>query len=98
MRIRLDDPGLLPELVAYLDRRVHLVVSAESSLELEVSVLGSFADGGRSELEAVLGSWRQEHPEAHVEIVPAARARDLGEDLSLRLLPFTDAADFPSGA
>jgi hypothetical protein len=98
MRIRLDDPGLLPELVAYLDRRVHLVVSAESSLEVEVSVLGSFADGGRSELDSVLGSWRQEHPEVHVEIVPAPRGHELGDDLSIRLLPFPEAADFPSGA
>ena len=90
MRIRIDDPGLLPELVAFLDRRVHLVVSAESDHEVEVSVLGSFADGGRAELDAELQEWRRAHPEAALP--------DLGDELSLRLLPFPEAADFRSGA
>jgi hypothetical protein len=98
MRVTIDDPGLLPALVAFLDGRVHLVVSAESDHELEVSVLGSFADGGRAELEAELEEWRREHPGAAIEILPAPRRRDLGEDLSLRLLPFPEAADYPSGA
>ena len=98
MRIRIDDPGLLPELVAFLDRRVHLVVSAESDHEVEVSVLGSFADGGRAELDAELQEWRRAHPEAAIEIVPAPQQRDLGDELSLRLLPFPEAADFRSGA
>ena len=98
MRIRIDDPGLLPELVAFLDRSVHLVVSAESDHEVEVSVLGSFADGGRAELDAELQEWRRAHPEAAIEIVPAPQQRDLGDELSLRLLPFPEAADFRSGA
>jgi hypothetical protein len=98
MRIRIDDPGLLPELVAYLDGRVHLVVSAESAHEVEVSVLGSFADGGRSELDTVLEEWRRDHPAAATEIVPPPRDRELGDELSLRLLPLPEAADFPSGA
>jgi hypothetical protein len=98
MRIRIDDPGLLPELVAYLDRRVHLVVSADSAYEVEVSVLGSFADGGRSELDRELEEWRREHPDAGIEILPPPREHDLGDELSLRLLPFPEAADFPSGA
>jgi hypothetical protein len=98
MRIRIDDPGLLPELVAFLDSRVHLVVSAESDHEVEVSVLGSFADGGRAALDAELQEWRGSHPDAVVEIVPAPQARDLGDELSLRLLPFPEAADSPSGA
>jgi hypothetical protein len=98
MRIRIDDPGLLPELVAFLDSRVHLVVSAESDHEVEVSVLGSFADGGRAELDAELQEWRRAHSEAAIEIVPPPQQRDLGDELSLRLLPFPEAADFPSGA
>jgi hypothetical protein len=98
MRIRIDDPGLLPELVAFLDGRVHLVVSAESDHEVEVSVLGSFADGGRAALDAELQEWRGSHPEAMIEIVPPLQARDLGDELSLRLLPFPEAADFTSGA
>jgi hypothetical protein len=98
MRIRIDDPGLLPELVAFLDSRVHLVVSAESDHEVEVGVLGSFADGGRAELDAELQDWRRAHPEAAIEIVPAPKGRDLDDELSLRLLPFPEAADFPSGA
>jgi hypothetical protein len=98
MRIRIDDPGLLPELVAFLDGRVHLVVSAESDHEVEVSVLGSFADGGRAALDAELQGWRGSHPEADIEILPPPKGRDLGDELSLRLLPFPEAADFPSGA
>jgi hypothetical protein len=98
MRIRIDDPGLLPELVAFLDGRVHLVVSAESDHEVEVSVLGSFADGGRAALDAELQEWRGSHPDAVIEIVPPPQARDLDDELSLRLLPFPEAADFPSGA
>jgi hypothetical protein len=98
MRIRIDDPVLLPELVAFLDGRVHLVVSAESDHEVEVSVLGSFADGGRAALDAELQEWRDSHPEAVIEIVPPPQGRDLGDELSLRLLPFPEAADFPSGA
>ena len=99
MRIRIDDPVLLPALVAFLDDRVHLVVSAESDHEVEVSVLGSYADGGRAALDAELQEWRGTHPEAVTEIVPPPpQARDLGDELSLRLLPFPEAADFPSGA
>lgn len=98
MRLRIDDPGLLPALVAFLDGRVHLIVSAESDHEVEVSVLGSFADGGRAALDAELQEWRGSHPEAVIEIVPPPQGRDLGEELSLRVLPFPEAADFPSGA
>ena len=99
MRIQIDDPGLLPALVAFLDSRVHLVVSAESAYEVEVSVLGSFADGGRAELATELEQWKIEHPDAAVAIVPAPRIdRDFGDELSLRLMPFPEAADFRSGA
>ncbi|HET9673522.1 MAG TPA: hypothetical protein VFP31_01845 [Gaiellaceae bacterium] len=99
MRIRIDDPGLLPDLVAFLDSRVHLVVSAESAYEVEVSVLGSFADGGRADLAAELEQWTSEHPDAGIAIVPPPRIeRDLGDELSLRLMPLPEAADFPSGA
>lgn len=98
MRIRIDDPGLLPELVAFLDARVHLVVSAESDHEVEVSVLGSFADGGRAALDSELQEWRSSHPDAVVEIAPPPQGRDLADELSLRLLALPEAADFPSGA
>jgi hypothetical protein len=99
MRIQIDDPGLLPALVAFLDSRVHLVVSVESAYEVEVSVLGSFADGGRAELATVLEQWKIEHPDAGIAIVPPPRIeRDLGDELSLRLMPLPEAADFPSGA
>lgn len=98
MRIRIDEPRLLPELLAFLDRRVHLIVSAENAYEVEVSVLGSFADGGRAELDAELQQWRAEHLDAEVAILPASTERDLRDDVSVRLLPFPEAADFPSGA
>jgi hypothetical protein len=76
MRVRVDDAASLPELLLFLAGRVDLVTAPASDTEADVSVLGSFADGGRAELEAHLDRWRSEHPTASVVILPGvARPR-----------------------
>lgn len=76
MRVRVDDSSLLPELLAFLGGRVDLVSMRANDVEAEVSVLGSFADGGRAELDSHLERWREAHPGASVVIVGAeARPR-----------------------
>ena len=69
MRIRVDDANLLPALVRFLERRVDLVAFPASTTEVDVSVLGSFRDGGRAELEAHLERWRRTHAHTSAELV-----------------------------
>ena len=77
-----------------LNRASPIIRSLESAHEVEVSVLGSFADGGRVELATELEQWKIEHPDAGVTIVPPPRIdHDLGDELSLRLMPLPEAAD-----
>lgn len=78
MRIRVGEPDLLPELLQFLEERVDFVSAAASDVEVEVGVLGSFADGGRAELDSHLELWRAAHPGSTVEFVAApSRARVL---------------------
>ena len=69
MRIQVDDANLLPALVRFLERRVDLVAFPASTTEVDVSVLGSFRDGGRAELEAHLERWRRTHAHTRAELV-----------------------------
>lgn len=69
MRLRLDDKGLVPDLLAYLDDRADLVTERLGDGEVEVGVLGSFADGGRMELERYLAPWLRAHPAVVLEFV-----------------------------
>ena len=70
MRIRLDDAGLVPSLLAYLGDRADVVAERFDDREVAVGVLGSFADGGRMELERYLAPWLRAHPAAVLEFVP----------------------------
>jgi hypothetical protein len=76
MRIRVDEPALLPELMRFLEGRIDFVTSAASETEVDVGVLGSFADGGRAELDSHLELWRTEHRAAatvrDADVVPPA--------------------------
>lgn len=69
MRIRVDDFMLLPEVLQFLGGRIDLVTFQASDTEVDVSVLGSFADGGRAELDAHLDKWRRSNPTATVELL-----------------------------
>jgi hypothetical protein len=73
VRIRVDDPSRLGELIRFLDRRVDLVTRRASDTEADVGVLGSFADGGRAELDSHLDGWRRANPGATV-VVTGLRA------------------------
>ena len=69
MRIRIDDPRLLPDLLEALSARVDAVVAQTGENELDVSLLGSRRDPfQRVELESRLRQWRLRHPRARVEI------------------------------
>jgi hypothetical protein len=70
MRIQVGDPDLLPELLQFLDARVDFVPAAAGAGEADVGVLGSFADGGRAELDSHLELWRAAHPQTTVDVVP----------------------------
>ena len=74
MRIRIDDPRLLPELVAFLDRRVHLIVSAESDVRGrgERARLCSRTAAAPSSTPSCT-RFRAEHPDAETAIETAAR-------------------------
>lgn len=88
MRIRIDDSTLLPELLLFLDRRVDLVTFRASETEADVSVLGSFADGGRAELDSHLDNWRRANPAATVEVAAPPRERHrIDDELLLGLAP-----------
>ena len=69
MRVRVDDSSLLPDLLVFLNDRVDLVTARANDTEADVSVLGSFADGGRAELDSHLEQWREAHPDVSVMII-----------------------------
>ena len=82
MRLRVDDSALLPGLLLFLDARVDLVTLRRGDTEADVSVLGSFADGGRAELDSHLDNWRRVNPTASVELAPPPPERDPIDDWS----------------
>lgn len=90
MRVLVGDPDLLLELLRFLETHVHLVVVARSSGELDVGVLGSFADGGRAELELVLAGWESLLPEHPVAIVPLHAELPPAGEAPLRLMHVAD--------
>jgi hypothetical protein len=70
VRIRLENPALLPELAASLVSRLDAVVVKLNERDLEVNLLGSHETSQmRVELEQRLNVWRLGHPFALVSIV-----------------------------
>jgi hypothetical protein len=70
MRIQVSHPELVPELLEFLQREVHVIVEQVGPRELEVSQLGSMnAEARRLDLDLLLQAWRASHPQATVEIV-----------------------------
>lgn len=58
MRLRLSDPALIPELLAYLERTPDVVTDVVSDDEVEVSLMGSYAlDAMRMELYLRIRAW-----------------------------------------
>jgi hypothetical protein len=62
------DPALAPALADYLRARSKYVVDEEADGTLGVGVLGSYADGGRLDLELFLRAWEAAH-NTEVEVV-----------------------------
>jgi hypothetical protein len=58
MRIRLNDPSLLPDLVEFLETRTDAVVTEVADDAVEVTLLGSYAlDAMRMELYLRIRAW-----------------------------------------
>jgi hypothetical protein len=71
MRIRINDPELLPDLVTELTARVDVIATRVGPCDVEVSLLGSrTAPYHRRELERRLEQWRLQNPHGRVEVLP----------------------------
>jgi hypothetical protein len=57
MRIRLDSPALVDDLLRALTERSDVVAHRVSEHELEAALIGSFHDGGEAELERAVQAW-----------------------------------------
>jgi hypothetical protein len=69
MRVTVDQPGLLPDLVSFLTERVDVIATKESATEVAVSILGSRASPhDQDELERRLEEWRRNHPGVHLRV------------------------------
>ena len=70
MRIEINDPELVPSLLAFLRERVHLNADRLGPVEIEVSQLGSMnRDARRVELDLLLQVWRASHENARTSIL-----------------------------
>ena len=69
MKIQLDDPHLVPNLLAFLREHVHVVADQVGPRVVEASLLGSKNSSERRlELDLMLQVWRATHDrvEAHI--------------------------------
>lgn len=70
MRVIVDDPGRLSDLVEFLSKRADIVVTATGASTLEVSMLGSYSGGAmRMELELLLRIWEASRTSARAAIL-----------------------------
>jgi hypothetical protein len=70
MRIHVNDPDLVPDLLAFLREHVHVTAAGVGPQEIEVSQLGSLnAAGRRLELDLMLRVWRASHERAEIRIL-----------------------------
>ena len=70
MRVSVNEPELVPELLAFLRERVHVTAEQVGVLEVEISQLGSMnAEARRLELDLLLRLWRSSREGARAEIL-----------------------------
>ena len=70
MRIEINDPELVPSLLAFLRERVHLNADQVGPTEVEVSQLGSMnLEARRVELDLLLQVWRASHTSVRTAIL-----------------------------
>ena len=60
MRIRLDSPALVDDLMRALTQRSDVVVDRVGDSEVEVALIGSFHDGGEAILEREIAAWLED--------------------------------------
>jgi hypothetical protein len=69
MRIRISDPALVPELLEFLRARVDVVAEQTGEDEVEISLLGSYAqDAMRMELFLRVRAWEAGKRASGVEV------------------------------
>jgi hypothetical protein len=70
MRVSVNQPELVPDLLAFLHERVHVTAERIGVCEVEISQLGSMnAEARRLELDLMLQLWRASHEGAATEIL-----------------------------
>ena len=69
MRLRVSDPALVPELIEFLQSRVDVVAQQISEEEVELSLLGSYAeDAMRMEVYLRIRAWEAGQRARGVEV------------------------------
>lgn len=66
--IRISQPEALPDLVTALYKHVHYVTETVAPDAVTISVLGSFADGGKRDLTDFLRQWKAGRPGVEAEV------------------------------
>ena len=70
MRVRISEPELRDELVAYLHARVEIVVEELGRDEIDAWLLGSYSlDAHELAMELHLRAWQAAHPGVELEIL-----------------------------
>jgi hypothetical protein len=70
MRIEVNDPQLIPDLLEFLRARVHVNAAQIGPTEVEISQLGSMnIVARRIELDLLLQVWRASHEHARTTIL-----------------------------
>ena len=96
MRLFVDNDQHAAELLAHLSEQVSFVVARTAELEISVSVLGSYADGGAAALAAHLARWRTHHPDVDVRLetslTPTRELEERARELVDRVLRAVDDA------
>jgi hypothetical protein len=71
MRLRLNNPALIPDLIEFLQSRLDMVIDRVGKNEVEVSLLGSYGpDATRLMLQLLVRAWEAgRDAEASVEVV-----------------------------
>jgi hypothetical protein len=71
VRVRIENPELLPDLFALLTAGIDAIVDRLNERELEVGLLGSRTEPyARIELEHRLRAFRLQYPRARIAVVP----------------------------
>jgi hypothetical protein len=74
MRITLDDPSLVPNLLEFLRAFPDVAASPRSLTELDVALLSTVEfEARRDEIAQRLATWLKAHPHTRATLVPAPR-------------------------